>query len=304
MKSFLKIGAIALLVALISACAGNGGSYYERWENCAISGAVTAGAAGAIIDDTDAALASAAGGAIIGGLICANMDHDKDGVKNVKDKCPGTRAAFPVDADGCDLDSDGDGVPDGADDCPGTPAGTQVNASGCPIDDDGDGVANNMDKCPGTPAGTKVGADGCELDSDGDGVVDSKDECPATPPNTAVDPNGCKHAETHDLEGVNFKTDSAELTDTSSSILDEAVRVLKKYGDMNAAIAGHTDSTGATDHNQGLSERRATTVNDYLVAHGIDASRLSTKGYGESMPVADNNTNAGRAANRRVELNH
>jgi OOP family OmpA-OmpF porin len=304
MKSLQRFGALALLIVLISGCAGNGGSYYERWENCAISGAVTGGAGAWVVDDSDAAVYGALGGALIGGVICANMDHDKDGVKNFSDDCPGTRAGFPVDANGCDLDSDGDGVPDGADDCPGTPAGTPVDAAGCPMDDDGDGVPNHLDKCPGTPAGTRVGADGCELDSDGDGVVDSKDECPGTPPNTVVDSNGCKHAEVHELEGVTFHTDSAELTGESTAILDEAARIMNQYGDMKADVQGHTDSTGAEAYNQGLSERRAQSVADYLSSKGVDSSRLTTKGFGESMPVDDNGTSAGRAENRRVELNH
>jgi len=303
MRSLRNFCALALLVALITGCAGNGGSYYERWQNCAISGAVTAAAGAAVIDD-DAIVYSAVGGAVLGGLICANADGDNDGVKNIHDKCPGTRAGFPVDADGCDLDSDGDGVADGEDDCPGTPAGAAVDARGCPMDDDGDGVANSQDRCPGTPAGIKVGSDGCELDSDGDGVVDSKDECPATPAGTAVDPNGCKHAEAHELEDVNFHTDSADLTDTAKAKLDEAVKMLKQYPDMKASLSGHTDNTGTESYNQGLSERRVKAVADYLISKGISASRFTTKGYGETQPVADNSTSAGRAANRRVEIQH
>ncbi|MBK6599524.1 MAG: thrombospondin type 3 repeat-containing protein [Proteobacteria bacterium] len=87
----------------------------------------------------------------------------------------GTPPAKPVG------DSDGDGVNDDLDKCPGTPAGTPVNADGCPLDSDGDGVTDDKDKCPNTPAGATVDATGCELDTDGDGVADSKDKCPNTP---------------------------------------------------------------------------------------------------------------------------
>ena len=71
---------------------------------------------------------------------------------------------------------------------------------------------------------------------------------------------------------------------------------------MVVEVAGHTDSTGAEEYNQGLSERRANSVKDYLVSKGVQAQRLQAKGYGESMPVASNDTKEGRAENRRVEL--
>jgi len=201
-----------------------------------------------------------------------------------------------------DPDSDGDGVPDSLDRCPGTPAGVSVDSSGCPLDSDGDGVADYLDKCPGTPAGTKVDASGCPLDSDGDGVLDADDDCPGTPPGTRVDSRGCEIQRVTALEGVEFASDSAELTSASRQMLDATADELARHPDMRVEIAGHTSSTGPAEYNQDLSERRARSVADYLISRGLDADRFTVKGYGESEPIADNATREGRARNRRVEM--
>jgi OOP family OmpA-OmpF porin len=230
------------------------------------------------------------------------IDSDGDGVTDDKDRCPGTPAGAKVDAKGCELDSDGDGVVDRLDQCPGTPAGAKVDAKGCELDSDGDGVVDRLDQCPGTPAGAKVDAKGCELDSDGDGVVDSLDKCPDTPPGTKVDSQGCPLPEVIVLKGVSFDYDSAVLRPDGLAALDDAAATLKRYPEIRVEIAGHTDSIASEEYNQDLSERRARSVMDYLVEHGIAAERLSAKGYGESQPVADNATEEGRASNRRVEL--
>ena len=105
------------------------------------------------------------------------------------------------------------------------------------------------------------------------------------------------------LRGVNFGFDSADIGEDSQSILDVAVQALRENSGVQVEVAGHTDSTGPEAYNQGLSERRARAVLDYLEAGGISRSRLSSVGYGESQPVADNSTRDGRAQNRRVELN-
>jgi OOP family OmpA-OmpF porin len=303
---YYKLGVISVvLTLLLSACAAPGKTaWYDRWGNCAGAGAATGLAIGAVADDSDAALAGAVGGFVIGGAICAASDTDADGVRNYADDCPGTVAGGIVDERGCELDSDGDGVVDRLDECPGTPAGVTVNARGCENDSDGDGVADSRDRCPGTPAGAKVDSYGCELDGDGDGVVDSRDKCPNTAKGTPVDNSGCKLAEEYRLEQVNFEFDSAKLTASSSAMLDEAVKILKRHSDLKVELAGHTDSMGNDQYNQGLSERRAQSVADYLIAHGANAGNISVKGYGESDPVANNGSEAGRAANRRVELRH
>jgi len=230
------------------------------------------------------------------------IDSDGDGVPDYLDKCPNTPAGAKVDANGCELDSDGDGVVDRLDKCPNTPAGAKVDANGCELDSDGDGVVDRLDKCPDTPAGAKVDANGCELDSDGDGVVDRLDKCPGTPAGTKVDTNGCPVITVINLKGVNFDNDQASLRPDAIAILDQAVSTLKENDKVKVEVAGHTDNRSTAAHNLDLSQRRARAVMDYFVARGVDAGRLSAKGYGQAQPIADNETDAGRAQNRRVEL--
>ncbi|HTK42428.1 MAG TPA: thrombospondin type 3 repeat-containing protein [Gemmatimonadales bacterium] len=119
------------------------------------------------------------------------VDSDGDGVPDGLDRCPRTVHGAKVNAEGCAIDSDGDGVPDGLDKCPDTPLAAAVDANGCPIDSDGDGVYDGLDRCPDTPKGATVDALGCPSDTDGDGVLDGIDKCPGTPPRTPVDANGC-----------------------------------------------------------------------------------------------------------------
>jgi len=118
-------------------------------------------------------------------------DEDEDGVRDSRDRCPGTPVGAFVDVHGCPLDGDGDGVFDGIDACPDTPAGYAVDATGCSLDTDGDGVNDALDKCPDTPQGATVNAEGCPSDADDDGVFDGIDTCPDTPRGATVDEVGC-----------------------------------------------------------------------------------------------------------------
>ena len=229
-------------------------------------------------------------------------DSDGDGVPDNLDKCPGTPAGAKVDAQGCELDSDGDGVVDRLDQCAGTPAGAKVDARGCELDSDGDGVVDRLDRCPNTVAGARVDARGCEMDSDGDGVVDRLDRCPNTRAGVKVDANGCDIPDVVVLKGVNFASNSARLTPQSAAILDDAAATLIKRGDVRTEVAGHTDNQGAPARNLKLSQARAEAVMRYLVSKGVNAANLTARGYGEERPIADNRTESGRAANRRVEL--
>lgn len=217
--------------------------------------------------------------------------------------CPGDVAAKPAPAAASRaMDSDGDGVLDGQDRCPDTPRGARVDATGCEPDSDGDGVVDRLDQCPDTPAGRKVDARGCELDGDGDGVVDALDECPATPAGDKVDARGCSLPKVIVLPGVHFDNDQDALRPDAVAILNEVVATLKANPRVKVEIAGHTDSRNTDWYNLGLGERRARSVLHYLTSQGIDAARLTAKSYGESMPIADNETEAGRMRNRRVEL--
>ncbi len=230
------------------------------------------------------------------------LDGDGDGVVDRLDKCPTTPAGRSVNAQGCELDGDGDGVVDALDKCPTTPAGRAVNAEGCELDGDGDGVVDALDKCPTTPAGHKVNSEGCDLDGDGDGVIDSADQCPTTPAGDRVDNKGCSLPTVLNLKGVNFDNNKDTLRPDAAAILDDAVATLKRYPALKVEVAGHTDSANSDAYNLDLSQRRAKTVLDYFVAQGVEADRLSAKGYGEAEPIADNATADGRFKNRRVEL--
>jgi len=168
-------------------------------------------------------------------------------------------------------------------------------------DSDGDGVPDSRDRCPGTPAGVRVDSSGCPIDSDGDGVIDGRDKCPDTPKGEKVDADGCSRVLMR-FENMEFDFDSAALKPSSASVLDSAVRFLVDNPERKVRVEGHTDSRGSNTYNQGLSQRRAQAVRNYLVSKGISADRLSVSGKGEDNPIASNDTDAGRARNRRVEL--
>jgi len=177
------------------------------------------------------------------------------------------------------------------------------------VDSDGDGLADAQDRCPSTPAST---ADGCpppapvvQTDSDNDGVYDSQDECQGTLEGLKVDARGCAvQTETQSvvLKGVTFLPSSANLTPEAKTVLDAAVAALSGQKDLKVELGGHTDSQGKDAANLALSQKRAESVRQYLVDKGIEAGRLTAKGYGETQPIADNNTREGRTENRRVEL--
>jgi len=134
-------------------------------------------------------------------------------------------------------------------------------------------------------------------DSDGDGVPDSLDKCPNTPHGDKVDAEGCSLA--MNLQ-VNFETNSADIKSDSYGELDRFVQFLKEVPSAHGELQGHTDSVGKPAYNLALSQRRADAVKSYVVDKGVDGARLTTKGYGQTQPVASNKTKEGRAQNRRV----
>ena len=140
------------------------------------------------------------------------------------------------------------------------------------------------------------------LDDDEDGVINARDRCPGTPPGTRVNGDGCELQEILELKGVTFEFNKTRLRPDALSLLDWAVKLLRRYPDMQVEVAGHTDSLGSNDYNQALSEARAQAVVDYFVETGVRAAQIRAKGYGESDPIAPNDTEAGRERNRRVEL--
>ena len=230
------------------------------------------------------------------------MDRDGDGVMDANDKCPDVAGSASL--MGCP-DRDGDGIADAEDKCPDAAGTSKYN--GCPVPDtDGDGINDEEDKCP-TVAGV-ARYQGCPIpDQDGDGVNDENDKCPTRAGEASN--QGCPVIAKEVIEKVNFAarnvffaTGSYKLLDKSNSSLDGVVGLLKADESLMIDIDGHTDAQGSDESNQVLSDNRAGAVKNYLVAKGIDPSRLKSTGYGETKPVADNTTAAGRAKNRRTEM--
>ena len=252
--------------------------------------------------------------------LAKRLDTDGDGIPDDVDKCPTEpedKDGFQDD-DGCpDPDNDGDGIPDALDKCPNDPEDKDgfQDDDGCPdLDNDGDGIPDNLDKCPNEPE-DKDGfedQDGCpDPDNDKDGIPDAIDKCPNQPEtfNHYQDEDGCPDEVpaavkkfTGVIEGINFKTNSAEILPGSFAILDRAIKVLQDYPDVNLEISGHTDNRGKAEYNRSLSQRRADSVKIYFVTRGIASSRLQSIGYGMERPIADNSTSSGRATNRRTEF--
>ena len=228
-------------------------------------------------------------------------DADGDGIEDSKDACP--NEAGSKEMKGCP-DADGDGVADKDDACP-NEAGLPALA-GCP-DADGDGVADKDDACPSEagPAENK----GCPwADKDGDGVLDKDDQCPDVAGTVAN--AGCPEVTAEVQKQLNdyartilFDTGKSSIKAESTSVMVDIITILKEYPNAKFTVEGHTDSVGSEKLNQSLSESRALSVKEFLVDKGIEEFRLSAVGYGESKPIATNNTRAGRTQNRRVEIN-
>ena len=196
--------------------------------------------------------------------------------------CPGTPAGIPVDPDGCPLYSDADAVPDYRDKCPGTAPGIAVDSNGCPLaaaarpssDDDGDGVANERDACADTPAGARVDARGCSLAGERIAIVTN----------------------------INFDFDRTNVRNDVKKRLSRVIQLLTERPELDVQVVGYTDDVGSLEYNLALSLRRAESVRNYIIAHGVNGRRLSVAGRGMSDPLVSNATPEGRAVNRRVEF--
>ena len=229
-------------------------------------------------------------------------DSDNDGIQDSKDDCKNT--AGLAEFNGCP-DGDGDGVMDKDDKCP-TVAGLKA-LMGCP-DADGDGVADGDDTCP-NEAGPAANS-GCPWpDTDGDSVLDKDDKCPNEAGEVALDgcprvvPTAAVMKTLNDYaKTILFNTGKASIQDQSEAVLVNITAILKEYPESKFHIDGYTDSVGAKTSNQLLSERRANTVRDFLIANDIGADRLNSRGFGEANPIDNNKTRNGRKNNRRVEV--
>ena len=196
-----------------------------------------------------------------------------------------------------------------------SPAGKQAldqiaEAGGCGTSTTADNIASSgglagfvegifLAKATPKPAPTPAPEPAAKpMDSDGDGVTDNLDQCPNTPMGATVDARGCWTYEANVL----FDFNSAEMKPEAYPMLDEASAILQKNPEINVEVDGHTDNIGPADYNMKLSERRANIVMEYFFSKGIDANRLTIKGFGLTKPAAGNDTKEDRAKNRRVEL--
>ncbi|WP_437629434.1 OmpA family protein [Sorangium sp. So ce854] len=255
-------------------------------------------------------------------------DCDGDGLLDPQDKkCPCDAETWNgfQDDDGCpdDPDTDGDGITDSKDSCVLVPEDKDgyLDEDGCPeLDNDLDTVPDLNDKdstgknCmndPEDPDGYED-ADGCpEPDNDQDTVIDLEDQCPNEPGVVGGDKPGCPkkpslvivtEKEIKITQQIHFEFDKDKIRPESFPILDAVVDVLQQNPKIKIEIQGHTDNRGAAAYNKKLSDRRAASVKKYLVAKGIDESRLTSVGYGMERPIVPNTSDQNRALNRRVQF--
>jgi outer membrane protein OmpA-like peptidoglycan-associated protein len=270
---------------------------------------------------------------------CPEDDNDKDGILDPDDDnhqavaagtdpplaCPNDPEDFDgfQDDDGCpEADNDRDGLVDEVDQCPDDPEDFDGDRDqdGCPetpADSDGDGLLDPVDQCPYDPEDFDgwLDQDGCpELDNDGDRILDKVDACPNDPEtyNGFVDEDGCPDEAARVVvqkekivisEKVFFEYNKAIILEISFALLDEVAQVMNDHPEVTKIrVEGHTDSDGSDTYNQKLSAARATSVMNYFVQAGVAAERLEAVGYGESRPIETNDTDEGKAMNRRVEF--
>ena len=255
--------------------------------------------------------------------VAADPDPDHDSILGDNDKCPTDpedKDGFE-DADGCpDTDNDKDAILDDKDRCPNEPEDRDgfEDEDGCPdTDNDKDGILDENDRCPNEPE-DKDGfedEDGCpDTDNDKDGILDENDRCPNQPEviNGVDDTDGCPDKARGPVQiqhgkitvpPVFFATGKDTILPLSFPVLRMVARTLTDNPWVKKVrIEGHTDSRGNDAFNLDLSQRRATSVMQFLVQNGVDAGRLEAQGFGETRPISTNNTKVGRARNRRVEF--
>jgi len=257
---------------------------------------------------------------------CPDPDNDDDGILDAKDPCPDQaedKDGFQ-DNDGCpDLDNDEDGIADNKDACVDEAEDKDnfEDNDGCPeLDNDGDEILDADDKCPlaAEDIDEFEDEDGCpEPDNDKDGLLDADDKCPneAEVINGNQDDDGCpdEGEETMAVEGtridikldkvVFFERGRARLQPKARSVLEQLAQLLKNHQEIKTLrIMGHTDKLGSRELNEKLAQRRAEWMKALLVNLGIKPERIESLGKAWDEPRANNESNRGRARNRRVEF--
>ncbi len=252
---------------------------------------------------------------------CPEIDNDHDGVEDGSDNCPTVSEDIDgfEDEDGCpDSDNDGDSIGDLTDACPNHAEDLDgdrdtdgcPDEDGAPVDADGDGVPDAEDQCNGEIEDMDgfEDTDGCpDPDNDRDGILDADDECPLAPASEGSD-NGCPAtvritgSGLRILQRIEFQSDSSRLLRRSEAVLAEVAGVLNANPQMFVRIEGHADNRASEESNLRLSQQRAEMVRDWLVEHGINATRLEAIGFGESRPRNRADTDEAHRSNRRVEF--
>ena len=217
--------------------------------------------------------------------LSGKKDMDGDGISDKNDACPNVPGLKEF--RGCP-DTDGDGIIDSEDNCP-TVAGEAI-LMGCP-DKDQDGVTDSEDACPDVAG--PMATMGCP-DADGDGILDANDSCPNAAGIALFD--GC------DKYTYYLDFDDSEIPLNVITTLNGIADYLKENAGAMVIIEGHADNEGTPAYNESLSKRRAKVAIDYLTKKGVSANKMQMQAYGESKPVEENDTEAGRAKNRRVVL--
>ncbi|MGE5108209.1 MAG: OmpA family protein [Sphingobacteriales bacterium] len=238
------------------------------------------------------------------GTVKGCPDRDKDGVADKDDKCPDISGLAKY--NGCPIpDTDGDGINDEADKCP-TVSGL-AKYDGCPAPDkDNDGISDDEDKCPDAAGLARF--EGCPPpDADNDGITDEEDQCPNQP--GRIENHGCPEIKAELKKKIDdaarkvfFDFGSIKIKKESYKVLDEVAKLLNENGEVRLIIEGHTDNIGTSEVNKIRSQQRADAIKTYLISKNVTESRMTAIGYGFDRPIADNNTQKGRAQNRRVEM--
>lgn len=252
---------------------------------------------------------------------CPPADRDGDSILDAEDACPQFKGPRNLDVtkNGCPDDTDGDGIHDGLDACVNVSgiANNNPKKNGCPLDSDDDGIADTSDACPSEAgsASSDPKYNGCVADPDGDGIQFGADACPKEKGSADPDPkqNGCPKFvrvtkdEIVTSKPIEFVTYGKNRFETVSPISDDVLKEVRDAIEQNpnieqVEVQGHTDDSGNEQFNLNLSQKRADTVRDWLIAAGVPAQKLVAKGYGFEKPLADNRIRTGRQKNRRVQF--
>jgi OOP family OmpA-OmpF porin len=278
-----KLAAVTIISTMMSGCAGLSESpKTQGYLKCAAAGGAVNGAALALMGAGSAVTGGVATGAMFALTMCPENDTETEQTKTAKQA--------EVAAVQCEIEPT---------------AGAHTDENGCAYDSDADKVPDGIDRCLNTPEGVAVDHKGCPLNSDADAIEDYRDQCPNTQLGEIVDQNGCaiEQEVVVRFNNIMFDSDSAKLNPAAMAELNEVISKIETLDSKVAIrVEGHADSSGRKAYNQELSKQRANAVASYLIESGVDAERLKVSYFGETKPIANNESTIGRKINRRVNV--